>query len=249
MGHRPRGFTLIELLVVIAIIAILAAILFPVLSACKESGRRTQCLSNLKQIGVATSLYMDNWSGRFPPCAFAGGTPPYNYWNFLISRYVAGSIHIWECPTRHAKVAAMQNNNGLGVGRSANYGINAWYLCGYNVNVPEAQRIPVLSTQVKQPTRTVYVCEGAWDDSTPPNEWYQFVWLYPPARPSFGAWPTGGITRPALRHGGRCMVLFTDMHVAAMEQKMPFYPPRPWAGNDIWNSSDPAYKNGMWDLE
>jgi len=48
-----RGFTLIELLVVIAIIAILAAILFPVFAQARESARKTKCLSNTRQIGLA----------------------------------------------------------------------------------------------------------------------------------------------------------------------------------------------------
>ena len=54
---RRRAFTLIELLVVIAIIAILAALLFPVFSRAKEAAKKTQCMSNLKQIGAAITLY------------------------------------------------------------------------------------------------------------------------------------------------------------------------------------------------
>lgn len=60
-----RGFTLIELLVVIAIIAILAAILFPVFSNARDSARRSKCLNNLKQLGVAITMYADDQKGNF----------------------------------------------------------------------------------------------------------------------------------------------------------------------------------------
>jgi prepilin-type N-terminal cleavage/methylation domain-containing protein len=66
---RRDGFTLIELLVVIAIIAILAAILFPVFARARESAIRTQCLSNLKQIGTAILMYAQDY-GEYTPLAF-----------------------------------------------------------------------------------------------------------------------------------------------------------------------------------
>src|SRR5881275_744466 len=67
-----RGFTLIELLVVIAVIAVIAAILFPVFAQAREKARATACLSNLKQIGGAMALYLQDYDDRLPPVCSRG---------------------------------------------------------------------------------------------------------------------------------------------------------------------------------
>jgi prepilin-type N-terminal cleavage/methylation domain-containing protein/prepilin-type processing-associated H-X9-DG protein len=75
---RRSAFTLIELLVVIAIIAILAAILFPVFARARENARRTSCVSNLKQMGLAAMQYTQDYDEGLPVALFAI-TAPYTY--------------------------------------------------------------------------------------------------------------------------------------------------------------------------
>src|SRR2546422_9707917 len=72
--HLARaGFTLIELLVVIAVIAILASLLLPALSSAKSSAQSVQCMSNLKQLGLALNMYVNDFH-CYPQSEYGSGT-------------------------------------------------------------------------------------------------------------------------------------------------------------------------------
>lgn len=106
-----RGFTIIELVTVAAIVSVLAALLLPALASARESARKSACASNLRQIGQAMWMYMDDFGGVMPDrrdlkAALPGGYRPWSGWPpsdprsgwaaHLLSPWTAGA-DIWQC--------------------------------------------------------------------------------------------------------------------------------------------------------
>lgn len=134
-----RAFTLIELLVVIAIIAILAAILFPVFAQAREKARQISCLSNLKQLGTAITLYVQDYDEMYPHADYklpAGSSSPLNpaasgtyalrvnhyKWEAWLLPYIR-NVQVMQCPSRRIDPDAWAGNGEIKDGYALNLSV------------------------------------------------------------------------------------------------------------------------------
>jgi prepilin-type N-terminal cleavage/methylation domain-containing protein len=247
---RLFGFTLIEVLVVIAVIAILAALLLPALSLAKEKGKRTQCMSNLKEIGVFMQLYTDDNKETFPAHRNQneadGNTAMYlnDWWGTTIVQYGGGRSNLFHDPSLQTKQLA----NGLVWSwafdcNNVGYGYNGFFLglWPYTTSGVEFYVGPVLFAPYRWFKRTSIVapanltCIG---DKDPCNqagdydEWGCSLW-WPngdmnPATISSGV-PAEGIDQA--RHLQTGVIEFTDGHTEARHNTQINPPEDPESGN------------------
>lgn len=103
---KRKGFTLIELLVVIAIIAILAGILFPVFAKARAQAQKTSCMSNLKQLGTALSMYAQDNENRLP---VGVDQTSGEYWYKLIDSYIRNK-QVFTCPSDGTSTPSSNGN-------------------------------------------------------------------------------------------------------------------------------------------
>jgi len=139
MNRTKRGFTLIELLVVIAIIAILAAILFPVFAQAREKARQTSCSSNMRQIGLAVTQYVQDNDETYPLANYKLGAPSdtlyeFNPWDIAVLPYIK-DIKVFSCPDDAQAGIGLPVGGypwaGTGMSYAAN-GLSGWYLPPYD---------------------------------------------------------------------------------------------------------------------
>ena len=160
---KRRAFTLIELLVVISIISILASILFPVFARARENARRASCLSNVKQLGLASLMYAQDYDERLVP-SYDDRTPRF-FWFMGLEPY-AKSQQIFFCPSdsQNSLSSGALGRDNISYGWNHNFIGYRWGFAVPPGSTYSSGGMPIAA--IEDPARTVLI-----GDSESTNAW------------------------------------------------------------------------------
>ena len=223
------GFTLIELLVVIAIIAILAALLLPALSRAKRAAKNTACKGNLRQLGIALTMYTSDT--RVYPYTVDGNAS--KTWYNSLAPYYANNYDLMACPTFKGEYPVQQavvwvfgiaglrkpstpdriagvsyGYNGFGMSFADTHSITAHLGLGFQVNQGQTDLPLIKDLQVVNPADMIAIADSM--PITAPVSGYENVFTF----------VLSISTKPSdERHNGGSNVSFADGHVVTMKNK------------------------------
>jgi len=257
-----RGFTLIELLVVIAIIAVLLAILMPAMRKIKEIAREVACKSNLRNIGLALAMYLDDYERRIPYTGQSNGFRWFEdddityrrpgssngtYWGVFYKDYIKGQTKIFGCPSFQSTIntrliytygGSSKASDSSYIIKHAAFGLNHHQRNRNNRNTNDIFRLSefIFCTDHAEPRPECGTSDGFHNGDSPgAMNLRQYR-------------PGGGRTyayRQIFRHnvrrqenfrtGGRANVLWLDGHVSAIEETTGDDVPERWYTGDRLN--------------